>query len=69
MDGGWTKNRRRIPPTEKPINWVLITTIHWSVEDVSPRVRASDAHTEELTYEIVVLVVEYTLNGDDIGLH
>ena len=30
MDGGCTRNLRAMPPIEKPMSWVDITTNHWS---------------------------------------
>ena len=30
IEGGWTRNRRKIPPMEKPSNCVDITNNHWS---------------------------------------
>ena len=33
IDGGETRNLLAMPPMEKPISWVDITTIHWSNDE------------------------------------
>jgi len=63
MDGGCTKKRRQIPPIEKPISCVDITSIHWSnTKDYYVFMNESHARTSE----VVVLVVENTLDRNDI---
>jgi len=67
MEGGWTKKRRATPPTEKPISCVDMTSSHWSTRR-GLRIRIwSVPVVGSLTDERVVLVVENSLNGHNVG--
>lgn len=64
MEGGCTKNRRAMPPIEKPMSWVDIVSIHWSKGCFSLMFKnVFYAHTAK----IIILVVEHSLDGNDIG--
>ena len=68
IDGGETRNLLAMPPMEKPISWVDITTIHWSNgEDMrfgQYHWRDKKIHTDE----VVLLVIINSLNGYNICL-
>ena len=69
MDGGATRKRLQMPPIEKPISWVDMTSNHWSVFGKETDQKGESSRTLKLTAKIRTLIVENLLDGDDIGLN
>lgn len=65
MDGGDTRKRCVSPPYEKPMSCVDITKNHWS-ETVMDHQEMNENSMKGLAAEIVVLIVEDSLNSNDI---
>ena|SRR5216684_1931442 len=69
MDGGATRKRLQMPPIEKPINWVDMTSNHWSVFGQETDHKGEASRKLKLTAKIRMLIVENLLDGDDVGLN
>jgi hypothetical protein len=69
MDGGATRKRLQMPPIEKPISWVDMTSNHWSVFGKETDQKGEASRTLKLTAKIRILIVENLLDGDDVGLN
>jgi hypothetical protein len=69
MDGGATRKRLQMPPTEYPISWVDMTSNHWSVFGQETDQKWEASRTLKLTAKIRILIVENLLDGDDLGLN
>ena len=73
MDGGATRMRLHRPPIEKPISWVDMTSSHWSGFDNKKPIRNMDRTGEtkimKLTGKGRTLIVENSLDGNDVGLN
>ena len=69
MDGGATRKRLEMPPIEKPISWVDITSNHWSVFGRETDQKGEASRRSKLTAKAGILIVEKLLDGDDVGLN
>jgi hypothetical protein len=69
MDGGATRKRLQMPPIEKPISWVDMTSNHWSVFGQETDQKGEASRTLKLTTKAGILIVENLLDGNDIGLN
>jgi hypothetical protein len=69
MDGGATRKRLQMPPIEKPISWVDMTSNHWSVFGKETDQKGEASRTLKLTAKIRILIVENLLDSDDTGLN
>ena len=69
MDGWATRKRLQMPPNEKPISWVDITSNHWSVFGQETHQKGGASRTLKLTAKIRILIVVHLLDGDDVGLN
>jgi hypothetical protein len=69
MDGGATRKRLQMPPIEKPISWVDMTSNHWSVLGQETDQKGEASRTLKLTTKAGILIIENLLDGDDFGLN
>ena len=69
MDGGATRKRLQMPPIEKPISWVDMTSNHWSVFGQETDQKGEASRVLKLTAKIRILIVENLLDSDDTGLN
>jgi len=71
MDGGATRKRLQMPPIEKPISWVDMTSNHWSVFGKETDEEGEASRTLKLTAKIriLILIIENLLDGDELSLN
>jgi hypothetical protein len=69
MDGGGTRKRLQMPPIEKPISWVDMTSNHWSVFGQETNQKGGLTRMLKLTAKIRMLLVENLLDDDDVALN
>jgi hypothetical protein len=69
MDGGATRKRLKMPPIEKPISWVDMTSNHWSVFGKETDQKGEASRTLKLTAKAGILIIENLLDDDDLGLN
>ena len=58
-----------MPPIEKPISWVDMTSNHWSVFGQETDQKGEESRTLKLTTKAGILIVENLLDGDDVSLN
>jgi hypothetical protein len=59
----------QMPPIEKPISWVDMTSNHWSVFGQETDQKGESSRTLKLTTKARILIIETLLDGDDLGLN
>jgi hypothetical protein len=62
--------RLQMPPIEKPINWVGMTTSHWSEWRRNWSMNGNTRHRKvDFTFKRFMLIIEDLLDGYDVGLN
>ena len=70
MEGGATRKGLQMPPIEKPISWVDITSSHWTIFRQETDQKGGEAsRRSKLTAKAGILIIENLLDGDDVGLN
>ena len=60
-----------MPPIEKPISWVDMTSNHWSIFGKEIDQKGESSRTLKLTAKIriLILIIENLLDGDELSLN